>query len=120
MSITYTLNTSFDRESGNIRQELAVTGIQGKAETLSTWLIRTQDASLRNALIALGWIPPVTDTEALVILAERESLGNYIAMADDERGIEKPYFRKGSIILRGDFFPDELEAILHFAPKQVR
>lgn len=61
----------------------------------------------------------MTDDEALSILSERESLGNYVAMADDEKGIEKPYFRKGSIVLRGDFFPHELEAILHFAPKDA-
>lgn len=60
----------------------------------------------------------MTDDEALAILSERGDLDNYIAMADDENGVEKPYFRKGSIILRGDFFPDELLAILHFAPKE--
>lgn len=59
----------------------------------------------------------MTDDEALAILSEREDRDLYIAMADDN-GIEKPYFRKGSIVLRGDFFPEELEAILHFAPKQ--
>lgn len=58
----------------------------------------------------------MTDEEALAILSERESLGNYVAVAEDEGGVEKPYFRKGSIVLRGDFFPRELEAILHFAP----
>ena len=76
------------------------------ADAIDTALGRI--AELEAALVAM------TDDEALAIIRGIEEQGDYIAISGET---DLPYFRKGSIVLRGDFFPCQLEAILHFAPK---
>ena len=63
----YVLDTITNKTNGEIKQILSfivneepcLDNLQIKYSELSTMIIRTQDEEVRNALIKLGWTPPI-------------------------------------------------------------
>ena len=54
---TWRVETFIDEDRGEINQTLST-----ETGKLMTWINKTRDAQFRQALIALGWTPPPTDS----------------------------------------------------------
>lgn len=90
------------------------------------WADNCRECNLVSAReLVAHWGHQVDEARALIATADKADIqqwlqdlkdrGDYIAVSVET---DEPYFRKGSIVLRGDFFPCDLERILCFAPKE--
>ena len=55
------LTTRTDPETESILQELT-REMDGQVERVTSWVVKTRDFAVRNALISMGWKPPKEDS----------------------------------------------------------